>query len=86
MPPIPKAARPALGWVSLALFFGLPLAGGLVALMDGCKLKTALILVLSTLGSFAAALKTGLARPAPKDPNVPPAPAPRVVGSAGTGK
>jgi hypothetical protein len=69
MPPIPENARPALAWVSWLLFLGLPAAGGFVASMDGCKLKTALIALLGVLGSVAAAIKSGLARPGgPKAP------------------
>jgi hypothetical protein len=74
MPPIPEKARPALAWVSWLLFLGLGPAAGLVASMDGCKLKSGLIVALGVLGSIAAALKTGLARPVPKDPRPPGSP------------
>lgn len=79
LPPISDKARPVWQWVSLALFFGLPLGGSLVAMMDGCRLKTALIMVLGTLGSFAAMLKSGLARPFGKGPKPPSPPAVAVI-------
>jgi hypothetical protein len=85
MPPIPEKARPALAWVSWLLFLGLPAAGGFVASMDGCKLKTALIVLLSVLGSFAAAIKTGLARPGGPKPPSPPAVAVLVLAVMATG-
>lgn len=85
MPPIPDKARPAMAWVSWLLFLGLPTAGGLVASMDGCKLKTALITLLGLLGSFAAALKTGLARPGGPKPPSPPAVAVLVLAVMATG-